>query len=602
MAQRYEITESVSAVALVAIAGGVLVPGASATATIKDLSANNLTVYAAETGVTTATNPITTDAFGRIEGWVESPDYDIVVSGVTSYTQRVRQSPSAVFNVKSYGAKGDGTTNDTTAIQAALDAANSAGGGTVFCPPGRYKVTTALVPYSKVAIVGAGAGATIFAPSGGIHCFQRGGGVGTELTDIRFADFAIDGSAQTGLVKGIFCTYMKRARFERVYIHDTGASGFGVDFLIDTTFVSCVAENAGRNGTTSSPGCSGFGIGTGQYDVENVSLIGCTARGCKRYGVFFEQLGGSFNSKGAQVIGGRYETNNRGIGDNGSRGLIVTGANISSNTDAGFFNGADQSTNAGFDGLVTGCQINDNTGTGVTLDWSVGNQTGRYTVRGNRVRSNGTHGIKATASGSLPDLCIAANDCEASGGAGIVVTGGTWIDADIADNRCRANGQTNVSGQTSGVQFIGNATRPRIVDNHCWDDGGTQKQTYGVQLNSTFTFTNGEIRGNDVRNNLTGGFNNAGTLTGTVVKDNPGYNPVGLSAVTVTGSPMTYNAGSTPETLYVIAGTLNPISINGTNVYTGGANAGTIVLHLEPADAAVLTYTVAPTAIKTYKR
>jgi polygalacturonase len=182
MAQRYEITESVSAVALVAIAGGVLVPGASATATIKDLSANNLTVYAAETGVTTATNPITTDAFGRIEGWVESPDYDIVVSGVTSYTQRVRQSPSAVFNVKSYGAKGDGTTNDTTAIQAALDAANSAGGGEVRLPSGTYKITTALVPYSKVAIVGAGAGATIFAPSGGIHCFQRGGGVGTELT------------------------------------------------------------------------------------------------------------------------------------------------------------------------------------------------------------------------------------------------------------------------------------------------------------------------------------------------------------------------------------------------------------------------------------
>ena len=45
---------------------------------------------------------------------------------------------AAVLNVRDYGAKGDGTTKDTAAIQAAIDAAEKQGGGEVHVPPGRY--------------------------------------------------------------------------------------------------------------------------------------------------------------------------------------------------------------------------------------------------------------------------------------------------------------------------------------------------------------------------------------------------------------------------------------------------------------------------------
>src|SRR6266542_834200 len=59
------------------------------------------------------------------------------------------------YNVKAYGAAGDNSTDDTTALQAALDAANAAGGGIVFLPKGVYR-HTGLTFYSNLLIRGVG--------------------------------------------------------------------------------------------------------------------------------------------------------------------------------------------------------------------------------------------------------------------------------------------------------------------------------------------------------------------------------------------------------------------------------------------------------------
>lgn len=52
------------------------------------------------------------------------------------------------ISVTEYGAKGDGTTNDATAIQSALDAVSSSGGVILF-PKGTYKINTSLLFYSN---------------------------------------------------------------------------------------------------------------------------------------------------------------------------------------------------------------------------------------------------------------------------------------------------------------------------------------------------------------------------------------------------------------------------------------------------------------------
>jgi hypothetical protein len=60
------------------------------------------------------------------------------------------------FNVKDFGAVGDGTVDDAVAIQKTLNAANSAGGGIVYFPTGNYLVKTTLIPYSNLQIIGSG--------------------------------------------------------------------------------------------------------------------------------------------------------------------------------------------------------------------------------------------------------------------------------------------------------------------------------------------------------------------------------------------------------------------------------------------------------------
>lgn len=73
-------------------------------------------------------------------------------------------------NVKDYGAKGDGTTDDTGAIQNAINTVYTAGGGTVVIPEGIFRVSSLTRLWGSsvsVNIVGSGMASTVLKKLGG---------------------------------------------------------------------------------------------------------------------------------------------------------------------------------------------------------------------------------------------------------------------------------------------------------------------------------------------------------------------------------------------------------------------------------------------------
>ncbi len=114
-----------------------------------------------DTGALAASNPTTLQAvLDAVKTSFGALDFNVLVGGVSTSVQSALGALTGVFyNVKApaYGAVGNGTTDDTSAIQAAITACATAGGGIVFFPKGTYRTVAALTMNTKVSLMGAGA-------------------------------------------------------------------------------------------------------------------------------------------------------------------------------------------------------------------------------------------------------------------------------------------------------------------------------------------------------------------------------------------------------------------------------------------------------------
>ena len=90
-------------------------------------------------------------------------------------------SPAGQWNVRDFGAKGDGQADDTAAFQTALDAAGAAGGGTVNAPQGQYRFNGSLKVPANVTLSGSWVGLRYFPGEGAGETHRGKVGAGTQF-------------------------------------------------------------------------------------------------------------------------------------------------------------------------------------------------------------------------------------------------------------------------------------------------------------------------------------------------------------------------------------------------------------------------------------
>lgn len=145
------------------------------------------------------------------------------------------------FNVRDFGAKGDGKADDADATQNALDAALAAGGGHVYFPAGQYRLSKGLVirEAQRLDITGDGltselryeADAPALTWSPDAACIM------SSVRDLCFSATGTDKSSPTPAIACLGGTE-RGTHFDHLYIRPDGASlgsGIVVEKVMDTT-------------------------------------------------------------------------------------------------------------------------------------------------------------------------------------------------------------------------------------------------------------------------------------------------------------------------------------------------------------------------------
>ena len=121
------------------------------------------------------------------------------ISGAKSFSAgALLDEGNQVWNVKAYGATGNGATVDTTSVQNAVNAALAAGGGSVFFPEGTYVMSNVTFG-SNLTVYGAGLGNTVLlmdpnAVSGAVVCRVAPSSSSVSTSNCLVRDLTIDGN------------------------------------------------------------------------------------------------------------------------------------------------------------------------------------------------------------------------------------------------------------------------------------------------------------------------------------------------------------------------------------------------------------------------
>ena len=216
---------------------------------------------------------------------------------------------SAVFDVRSFGAVGDGTTDDTTAIQNAIDNAGLVYGTVVF-PSGTFKITSALTISKRVTIIGAGTGNDNTTAGTVITKYIDATGISVQASNTILSGFyltsALDKTGLTadGIVVGAAdaSNGAGAVAIQDVTVHNQGGNGIiikngntgsmlrvesnsngGDGVHLDSEQTSAVNTNAWHITSLGVTSNVGYGLYIGDAVANNINV---TAQGNTNYGVY----------------------------------------------------------------------------------------------------------------------------------------------------------------------------------------------------------------------------------------------------------------------------------------------------------------------------
>jgi hypothetical protein len=195
---------------------------------------------------------------------------------------------TGVFNVRTFGATGNGTTDDTVAIQAAYTAAAAAtnpgtyginspaaGATSVFFPSGHYRVSDSIKITNSVASVGEGspntsAGARISQYTQGKHLFElqaSASGASYTFDNLKLDHRVVGLTSGTALVYKAAAYGVNSIYFRNTWFNTPEHYALNLEGGDDVQVIGCTFDTAAE---------SSMLLGSSGAACSNVRVIGCT--------------------------------------------------------------------------------------------------------------------------------------------------------------------------------------------------------------------------------------------------------------------------------------------------------------------------------------